>query len=102
MLVHNVYFSLKDGSQQAIGHLVNSCNTSLSSLDGISFFACGTLTPDLDRPVNDRDFDVHLLVAFESRATHDQYQVSQAHLKFLEKHKDSWSKVRIFDSDVES
>ena len=102
MLVHNVCFSLKDGSQQAIQHLVNSCNTSLSSLEGISFFACGTLTSDLARPVNDRDFDVHLLVVFESRAKHDQYQTAPEHVKFLEEHRDSWSKVRIFDSDVES
>ena len=100
MQVHNVFFSLKDKSPEAAKKLVDACG-SLSSIDGIRFFASGTLA-DLERPLNDRDFDVSLLVVFESRAAHDAYQVAPEHNKFLEDNKDGWEKVRIFDTDVES
>ena len=59
-----------------------------------------TLGTWLDRPVNDRDFDVGLHVVFEDRAAHDEYQPSERHEKFIAENKHLWNKVRVFDSDV--
>jgi hypothetical protein len=56
----------------------------------------------LQRPVNDRGFDVGLHVVFDSLASHDAYQEDPAHQSFIAENKPNWKQVRIFDSDVES
>jgi hypothetical protein len=98
MLVHNVYFSLKEPSEPARARLLNACRQYLASHPGIVFFGCGTLAEELRRPVNDRDFDVGLHVIFENQAAHDRYQVHPLHLQFIAENKDTWRHVRVFDS----
>ena len=98
MLAHNVSFSMKDASAAARDKVVADAYDLLAPLPGVLFFGCGTLS-DLDRPVNDRDFDVGLHVMLESRAAHDAYQISEEHQKFIAAHKDNFAKVRVFDSD---
>jgi hypothetical protein len=100
LLCHNVYFSLKDNSPAAAEKLVAACKKYLSGHPGEVFFAAGTLAKDLDRPVNDRDFDVALHIAFKDRAAHDQYQDAARHKQFIEENKANWKKVRVFDSLV--
>jgi len=100
MLSHMVYFTLNDGSEAACQALVDSANQHLRDHDGVAFFAAGTLTPDLNRPVNDREFHVTLNIVFESREVHDVYQTSENHLAFIARNKDSWKQVRVFDADV--
>ncbi len=63
-------------------------------------FGVGTLVPDLDRPVNDRNFHVGLHMVFADRKAHDTYQVHDRHKNFIEQNKDTWRQVRVFDSDV--
>lgn len=99
-LAHNVYFSLKDNSPQAKERLVEACHKYLSGHDGTLFFAAGTLAEDLNRPVNDRDFDVALHIIFKDKAAHDRYQEHPRHLQFIKENQDNWKKVRVFDSYV--
>src|SRR5262245_58711472 len=87
LLCHNVYFSLKDNSPAAADKLVAACKKYLSKHSGEVFFAAGTLAKDLDRPVNDRDFDVALHIVFQDRAAHDQYQDAARHKQFIEENK---------------
>jgi hypothetical protein len=98
MLAHNVFFALKDNSAEATGTLLASCRQFLTDHPGTAFFAAGTLS-DLDREVNDRDFDVALHVIFESREAHDAYQKHARHLEFIAANKENWKQVRVFDSD---
>lgn len=100
MLAHNVFFTLKDSSSESIDTLIASGKEYLSGHPGTVFFAIGSLNPDLDRPVNDVAFQVALHVVFDSKESHDRYQVDQRHLDFIEKNKASWEQVRVFDSDV--
>ena len=100
MLAHMVYFSLVDNSPAEIDKLVASCHKYLSGHPGTVFFAAGTLAKELDRPVNDREFDVALHVVFQDKAAHDLYQKAERHLKFIEENKANWKKVRVFDSQV--
>ena len=102
MIAHNVYFNLKDPSVASKAALVSACREHLTGHDGTAFFAVGTLAESLARPVNDRDFDVALHVVFDSIAAHDAYQEHPRHLRFVEENKDSWARVRVFDSAVES
>jgi hypothetical protein len=65
------------------------------------FFAVGTLARELDRPVNDRNFEVALHIIFASQEDHDRYQAAPAHLRFVEENRDNWKQVRVFDSVVD-
>ena len=100
MLGHMVYFTLKDNSPAAVESLLGACRKYLTGHPGTTFFAVGTLVPDLTRPVNQTDFDVALQVVFESRAAHDAYQVAPRHVQFIEENKVNWAKVRVFDANV--
>ena len=102
MLAHQVFFSLKDNSPDAVGKLVAACKQHLSGHPGTVFFAAGTLVGDLKRSVNDLDFDVALHIVFENRAAHDRYQDDPRHRAFIDENKDNWAKVRVFDSYVDS
>jgi stress responsive alpha/beta barrel protein len=100
MLGHMVYFTLKDKSPKAIEGMVADCRHFLSGHRGTVFFAVGTLVPDLQRPVNQTDFDVALQVVFEDRKAHDDYQLHPRHVQFIDKNKPNWDKVRVFDATV--
>jgi Stress responsive A/B Barrel Domain len=95
-----VYFTLKDSSEEAIRRLLDSCKEHLSGHPGTVLFAAGLRVPDLDREVNDKEFDVALQLVFESREAQDNYQVHERHEKFIETNRDNWAKVRVFDAEV--
>jgi hypothetical protein len=100
-LVHNVFFALKDRSPAAKQKLIAACQKYLTGHAGTVFFGVGTLAEALQRPVNDRDFDVALHIVFVNQAAHDAYQDAPRHLAFISENRDNWAKVRVFDSLVE-
>src|SRR4051794_33667568 len=100
LLAHNVYFALNDRSEAARTRLVQACNKYLAPHPGIVFFGAGVLAAELNREVNDRDFDVSLHVVFTDQKAHDQYQTTAEHLKFIDENKANWKRVRVFDSLV--
>jgi hypothetical protein len=102
MLAHNVYFTLTDNSETAKQALVAACKKYLVKHPGIVFFACGTLQQELERPVNDRGFDVALHLVFDSLASHNMYQDAPLHHQFVNENRANWKQVRVFDSHVES
>ena len=99
-LAHMVFFKLKDNSPEAAAKLVAACKKLLSGHEGEVYFSAGTLAQDLNREVNDRDFDVALHMVFKDLASHDKYQVHTRHETFIKENKDNWAKVRVFDSYV--
>ncbi|MBI3864936.1 MAG: Dabb family protein, partial [Planctomycetia bacterium] len=80
-VVHNVFFTLFDGSPAARQKLVDDCRKYLSGHPGEVYFSAGVLCDSLARPVNDREFDVGLHVVFRSMAEHDAYQQDPRHLQ---------------------
>jgi hypothetical protein len=101
LLAHDVYFTLKDNSVEAKKKLVDACRKHLSKHAGEVFFAAGVRAEELNRPVNDRDFDVALHIVFKDQAAHDKYQDAPRHKQFIDENKDNWKKVRVFDSLVQ-
>ena len=97
-LAHMVYFKLRESSGNAKEKLVVACKKHLSGHEGTVYFSVGILAKDLDREVNDLDFDVALNLVFRNKAAHDTYQTHPRHLKFIEENKESWAGVRVFDS----
>jgi hypothetical protein len=100
MLGHYVFFSLHDSAPAAVDTLIASAESLLTVQEGLVFFAIGPRTVDLTREVNDTQFDVALQIVFSDRASHDRYQESPEHLKFIEQNKENWSKIRVFDADL--
>ncbi len=101
-LAHMVYFTLRERTSAAVAQLVASCHQYLNGHPGTLYFSVGTLNPDLQREVNDREFDVALHVVFANRAAHDLYQAADRHEQFIRENKASWARVRVFDSDLSS
>lgn len=100
MLSHDVYFTLKDKSDEARQRLVAACQKYLKGHQGTVRFSAGTIAGDLQREVNDRDFDVALHVLFKTKADHDRYQEHPRHKQFIQENQANWAKVRVFDSYV--
>lgn len=99
MIGHMVYFTLKDRTPAAREKLAASCAKYLEDLDGVVFFAAGTLPEDgFAAPLNDREWDVALQIVFASKAAHDAYDKHEKHLAFIDENKAAWAKVRVFDS----
>jgi hypothetical protein len=101
MLAHMVYFTLVDKSAAARQRLLEACRTYLTGHPGEVFFACGTVCDELDREVNDRDFDVALHIVFRTKEEQDIYQEAPRHKQFIAEQKHNWARVRVFDSVVE-
>jgi hypothetical protein len=99
-LAHNVFFKLKDSTPANVDALVAACHKYLNVQAGIVFFAAGPICRELDRPVNDRDWDVGLHLVFDTKASHDAYQDDATHNTFIDEHKPTWAGVRVFDSYV--
>jgi Stress responsive A/B Barrel Domain len=97
---HMVYFQLKDSSPEARQKLVDACKKYLKEHDGVTFFAAGTIANDLKGDLYDRDWDVALHLVFKNKAGLDKYIDSKTHKQFVEENKDSWKKVRVFDSEI--
>ena len=102
LLSHDVYFSLNDASPAAREALVAACKKYLTGHPGVVAFSAGVLASELDRPVNDRDFDVALHMVFDGKASHDKYQDAPRHKQFIEENQKNWKKVRVFDSLVDA
>jgi len=98
--MHCVFFALKDNSPENCRALVDQCNLYLNRPGGVVSMEVGIRDADLDRDVNDADFDVALVIVFENRAAHDVYQDHPEHLKFVEENLDTWRSVRVFDALV--
>jgi len=99
-IAHCVYFTLNDNSATQQAALVAAGQKYLAPHDGIDFYAMGPRNAEMQRDVNDQDYDIALIVAFENQEFHDAYQVSEPHTQFIAEQKDNWKQVRVFDATV--
>jgi hypothetical protein len=100
-LAHIVFFSLKESTLENRHALIAACDRYLTGHPGVLYFAAGECS-SYDRGVNDRDYDVALMLVFESHAAHDAYQEAPRHRQFVEECKAMWKSVRVFDADVKA
>jgi hypothetical protein len=99
-LMHAVFFTLRDRSPAARDALVASCHAHLTDHPGMIHFSAGLRGDAYTRPVNDQDFDVALVLVFETEADHDRYQAAPRHRQFIEEQSPHWAQVRVFDALV--
>jgi len=96
-LAHIVFFTLKDRTDEARDSLMRACNKYLSDHPGTVHFSAGPRAVDYQRPENDTEFDVALVLVFATDEDHRRYQTSERHQQFLDKQLKNCSQVRVFD-----
>ena len=99
-MAHEVFFTLSEDTAENRAHLVRECETKLSDLPGIAFFAAGTRDESIADDPNDLEFHVSLHIYFEDKASYEAYLIAPPHVAFVEENKASWANVRVFDSQV--
>ena len=74
MIMHSTYFKLQPGSlPDTRESYMSACREYLSSSQGMLSFWVGERDEDMQRPVNDLDFDVAMHQVFENKASFEQY-----------------------------
>ena len=100
LLSHNVYFALKDNSDEAKKKFNESCKKYLSQHAGLVFFAVGSSIKSPGQ-FNDKDFDISLNMMFTNKAALETYARSEEHQKFIAENMAGLKGVKVFDADVE-
>ena len=99
MLVHNVYFWLKENlSDEDRGKFWEGVKT-LSTIESTTHVFIGEPAVTEPRPIIDRSYDFGLTVVLENITAHDEYQADPIHLQFVEDCGHLWTRVQIYDSE---
>ncbi len=102
-LAHMVFFTLKDHSEASREQFVKSCQDYLAEIEGTVYFSVGVIAEDVEEPgVSVKDFDVALHAVFKNKAAKEAYLVHPQHKAFVEKNREQFAKVRVFDSYLAS
>ena len=97
MFIHTVYFWLKPGtSEPARAQLVRDCREYLGKIPAVRQLWAGgpAMTP---RDVVDNSYGVGLTVLLDNAAGHDVYQDHPLHQTFIERNKQHWARVQVYD-----
>ena len=100
-LVHSVFFWLNEDLSEADKTAFMEGVKSLAAISTVKKIYIGPPASTEARDVVDNSFSVALLVHFADVAGQDAYQIDPIHLKFVEDHKDKWTKVVVYDSTIE-
>src|SRR6185369_15400493 len=95
--VHCVFFTLKpEVTDDQIEEFVKDCYF-LKQIPSVRKLDAGRRDEGMTRDVNVTDYTLAVVVSFDDKAGHDLYNAHPVHQKLVEKHKDQWSSVRVFD-----
>jgi Stress responsive A/B Barrel Domain len=98
MMLHNVYFWLKDpGDADARESLIAGVE-SLRVIEVIRSLTIGRPAPTEDREVVDSSFDVSEHLVFDSVEDQKIYQDHPVHRAFVEQCEGLWDRVLVYDS----
>jgi len=100
-LIHSVFFWLKEDLSEADQAAFRTGVESLRAVSTVKNMYIGPAAATEERGVVDNSYSTALIVHFADVAAQDAYQIDPIHLKFVEDHKDKWTKVVVYDSLVE-
>lgn len=93
-ITHVVLIQLKDPTRAA--ELVADCDRALPAIDSVASYSCGVPLAT-DRTTVLRDYDVGIYVGFRNGADYRAYVDDPRHLALVERWRDGWKAVRIWD-----
>ncbi len=102
MIQHTVFFDLHPGLTPGQRAEFERGLRSLSGIPTLRRFEIGTPAATAERPVIDRSYTWALYTGFDSVSDHDAYQSHPLHQAFLEQFRSFWTRVRVFDVELQS
>jgi hypothetical protein len=99
MFVHTVYFWLRPDLSPADRAAFTAGVESICRTPSVRHAWHGAPAAT-DRPIIDRTYSWGLTVVFDDLAGHDAYQDHPVHLRFVEQHREKWTKVQIYDFET--
>ena len=98
-MIHTVFFWLKADLNPDQVIFFESELAKLPAIETVASGVVGKPAATSERPVTDHSFSYHLSLTFGSIADHDAYQVHPDHDAFVDRCKDLWERVLVYDSE---
>ena len=98
MFVHHVFFWMKEDITDDDFKTFEKGVSTLPVIDLVKFGDVGK-PASTNRPIIERSYSYSLLLVFENKTAHDEYQTHPVHLKFIENCSMLWNRVLIYDSE---
>ncbi len=96
--IHHVYFWLKEpDNEEANQKFLKELTTFIDQGTMIRSKHIGK-PADTSRPVIDSSYSYSLMVTFDTKADHDEYQAFQPHKTFIANAEHLWERVLVYDS----
>jgi len=96
-MYHHVYFTLNNtDSESDRQELIKGLRT-LESIEGVKNLIIGEPAPTIDREVIASDWQLSLIIYFDSVIDQDAYQIDPIHLQFVSNYNHLWNKVVVYD-----
>lgn len=95
--VHAVFFWLVNEDEKTKKAFLAELRKFIDQADMIRSQHIGT-PADTDRPVIDNTYSYSLILSFDSKKEHDEYQEHQLHKDFIANASSLWEKVQVYDS----
>lgn len=99
MLVHTVVFWLKKDLSKDERNFFFSEVKALGDITSVKDFHLGAPAATPKRSVVEDSYDFAITVVLKDMDAHDEYQGDPIHLEFIDKCKDMWERVVIYDAD---
>ena len=97
MFIHTVFFWLHEGTpEDARGQLQDDCRTLLARIPTVRQLWAGP-PAGTPRDVVDNSYACGLTVVLDDRAGHDVYQDHPLHLEFIDRNREHWQRVQVYD-----
>jgi hypothetical protein len=95
--VHVVFFWLKNEEEKTKKAFLTELRKFIDNADMIKSQHIGT-PADTDRDVIDNTYSFSLILSFDSKKEHNEYQEHQLHKDFIANASSLWEKVQVYDS----
>ena len=95
--LHVVFFWLKKEDEKTRKTFLKELRKFIDHVDMIRSQHIGT-PADTDRPVIDNTYTYSLILSFDSKKEHDEYQEHPLHKDFIANASSLWEKVQVYDS----
>jgi hypothetical protein len=100
MMIHNVYFWLKEGISDDDRKAFEEGLRGLFAVEEIDEGSFGKPAATPERPVTDHSFSYSLSLKFKSVEDHNIYQDHPEHHRFVENCQQYWQRAQVYDSEV--
>ena len=99
--IHHVFFWLKNPKNKQDHDKLLAGLKGLGKIKEIKMAHIGLPSiNDFDKSVTDASYSFSVLLVFNNKADEEKYLVNPLHKKFIDDHKDLWSKVVVYDSSA--